>query len=98
MRSGVERSVATNEQTDRDGEVGTVHDPIHDPIDRPGALRARYRLERAKRLRPDGNDQYLQPTGRFAHFLDDPYTEAVVRAPLLTTKSRWPSSGAGSRG
>ena len=36
------------------------------PIDRE-ALRARYRAERDKRLRPDGNDQYVQPTGRFAH-------------------------------
>ena len=40
-------------------------------IDRE-ALRARYRDERDKRLRPDGNEQYLEPTGRFAHFLDDP--------------------------
>ncbi|MBK9177983.1 MAG: NAD(P)/FAD-dependent oxidoreductase [Acidimicrobiales bacterium] len=49
-----------------------------EPIDRE-ALRARYRAERDKRLRPDGNDQYVEPTGRFAHFLDDPYTEPVER-------------------
>jgi cation diffusion facilitator CzcD-associated flavoprotein CzcO len=49
-------------------------------IDRE-ALRARYRAERDKRLRPDGNSQYLQPTGRFAHFLDDPYVEVVEREP-----------------
>ena len=30
------------------------------------ALRVKYREERDKRLRPDGNDQYLEPTGRFA--------------------------------
>jgi cation diffusion facilitator CzcD-associated flavoprotein CzcO len=42
-------------------------------------LRARYRAERDKRLRPDGNEQYLQPTGRFAHLLDDPWTERVQR-------------------
>jgi len=36
------------------------------------ALRAKYREERDKRVRPDGNEQYLEPTGRFAHFLDDP--------------------------
>ena len=46
----------------------------HGPIDRE-ALRARYREERDKRLRPDGNDQYIQPTGRFAHLLDDPYVQ-----------------------
>ncbi len=47
------------------------------------ALRARYREERDKRLRPDGNDQYLQPTGRFAHLLDDPYVERVERDPVF---------------
>jgi cation diffusion facilitator CzcD-associated flavoprotein CzcO len=51
-----------------------------EPIDRE-ALRARYRAERDKRLRRDGNDQYLQPTGRFAHFLEDPYVERVEREP-----------------
>jgi cation diffusion facilitator CzcD-associated flavoprotein CzcO len=45
-------------------------------------LRAKYRAERDKRLRPDGNDQYIEPNGRFAHFLDDPYVATVDRAPL----------------
>jgi cation diffusion facilitator CzcD-associated flavoprotein CzcO len=47
------------------------------------ALRARYRAERDKRIRPEGNEQYLEPTGRFAHFVDDPYTERVEREPLF---------------
>ena len=59
----------------------TVTDPV-DPIDHE-ALRQRYRAERDKRLRPDGNEQYLQPTGRFAGFLDDPYVERVEREPLF---------------
>ena len=46
------------------------------------SLRDRYRLERDKRVRPDGNSQYIEPTGRFAHFLDDPYVPRVDRAPL----------------
>ncbi|MEV0613566.1 NAD(P)/FAD-dependent oxidoreductase [Nonomuraea sp. NPDC050404] len=46
-----------------------------------GALRRKYREERDKRLRPDGNDQYLRLTGRFAHYLDDPYTPLTERAP-----------------
>ena len=33
-------------------------------IDRE-ALRAKYREERDKRLRPDGNEQYLEPTGKY---------------------------------
>ncbi len=43
------------------------------------ALRVRYRQERDKRLRPDGNSQYIEPKGRFAHFLDDPYAAKVER-------------------
>ena len=50
-------------------------------IDRD-ALRARYLAERDKRLRADGNDQYLEPTGRFSYLLDDPYTPRTEREPL----------------
>jgi cyclohexanone monooxygenase len=38
------------------------------------ALKARYRAERDKRLRADGNAQYQRLTGRFAHYAFDPYT------------------------
>jgi cyclohexanone monooxygenase len=49
----------------------------------PERLRAKYRSERDKRLRADGNDQYLEIKGAFAHFLDDPYVEpGFTRAPL----------------
>ena len=44
------------------------------------SLQAKYRAERDKRLRADGNDQYLEPTGRFANLLDDPYVNRVERA------------------
>jgi cation diffusion facilitator CzcD-associated flavoprotein CzcO len=46
-----------------------------------GALRRKYLEERNKRLRPDGNGQYLRLTGRFAHYLDDPYTPKAEREP-----------------
>jgi cation diffusion facilitator CzcD-associated flavoprotein CzcO len=49
----------------------------------PQALRAKYRAERDKRLRPDGNEQYIEPVGRFAHYLEDPYVEATPRDPLF---------------
>ena len=39
--------------------------------------------ERDKRLRPDGPEQYVEPTGRFAHYLDDPYVEPEPREPLF---------------
>ena len=55
---------------------------MSDTIDRD-ALRAKYRAERDKRLRPDGNDQYVQPTGKFAHLLDDPYVTPVERDPVF---------------
>ncbi len=49
----------------------------------PDALRAKYRTERDKRLRDDGNEQYLQVTGKFAHFVGDPYVEpGFSREPL----------------
>src|SRR5215475_6268896 len=47
------------------------------------ALRIKYREERDKRLRPDGNDQYIEPSGRFASMADDPYVERVERQPLF---------------
>jgi cyclohexanone monooxygenase len=46
------------------------------------ALKARYRAERDKRLRADGNAQYLELKDQLAHYLDDPYTEVVERQPL----------------
>ena len=49
----------------------------------PDALRRKYRDERDKRLRADGNDQYVTVSGRFAHYLDDPYVEpGFHREPL----------------
>ncbi len=49
----------------------------------PDALRAKYRAERDKRLRAEGNEQYVEVTGRFAHFVDDPYVApGFARAPL----------------
>ncbi len=49
----------------------------------PNALREKYRIERDKRLREDANDQYLEVTGDFEHYLDDPYVDQpMARAPL----------------
>ncbi|MGE0046797.1 MAG: NAD(P)-binding protein, partial [Hyphomonadaceae bacterium] len=45
------------------------------------ALRAKYAAERAKRLRPDGNAQYLELKGQLAHYAADPYTPVKARAP-----------------
>jgi cyclohexanone monooxygenase len=49
----------------------------------PDALRQKYRAERDKRLRLDGNEQYVEVTGDFAHYVDDPYVEpGHTREPL----------------
>ena len=49
----------------------------------PDALRERYRVERDKRLREDANEQYVEMTGTFAHYLEDPYVdEKTERKPV----------------
>ena len=49
----------------------------------PKALRAKYRQERDRRLRADANEQYVEMTGDFRHYVDDPYVEpGFKRAPL----------------
>ena len=50
------------------------------PIDKD-AIRERYRVERDKRLRSDGNDQYTRIAGLFDEYLEDPYTPVAPRAP-----------------
>ncbi len=49
----------------------------------PDVLREKYREERDKRLRADGNEQYQEVVGDFSNYIDDPYIEEVVeREPL----------------
>ena len=49
----------------------------------PAALKAKYLEERDKRLRDDGNEQYVEVTAEFSHYVDDPYVEpGFSRAPL----------------
>lgn len=51
----------------------------------PDALKARYLAERDKRLRREGNDQYLEVAGTLAHYRDDPYVEpGFTRDPIVT--------------
>ncbi|MCC7365119.1 MAG: NAD(P)/FAD-dependent oxidoreductase [Dehalococcoidia bacterium] len=38
-------------------------------------------MERDKRLRGDGNQQYIEVTGQFGHYIEDPYVERVEREP-----------------
>ena len=46
-------------------------------------MRQKYRAERDKRLRADGNNQYREVKDDFAHFVEDPYVEpGFAREPL----------------
>jgi hypothetical protein len=45
-------------------------------------IKEKYLAERDKRLREDGNDQYKEFKGQFAHYLTDPYTPRVERDPI----------------
>jgi cyclohexanone monooxygenase len=49
----------------------------------PDQLRDRYRAERDKRVRSDGNDQYQMIAGDFVHYLEDPYVAPIDREPLF---------------
>lgn len=49
----------------------------------PDALRAKYREERDRRLRADGNDQYVEPAGSLGEYIEDPYVDpGFTRDPL----------------
>jgi cyclohexanone monooxygenase len=49
----------------------------------PDVLRAKYREERDKRLRADGNEQFVEVKGDFSRYIDDPYVDpGFTRAPL----------------
>jgi cyclohexanone monooxygenase len=47
------------------------------------AARDRYATERDKRIREDGNEQYIEVAGDFEHYIDDPYVgPGEARAPV----------------
>jgi cation diffusion facilitator CzcD-associated flavoprotein CzcO len=47
------------------------------------ALQARYRAERDKRLRDDGTEQYIEVTGIFADYAEDPWAPPERRDPVF---------------
>ena len=49
----------------------------------PDALREKYRQERDKRLRRDGNEQYQEVTGDFTNYVEDPYIESRLQRDAL---------------
>ena len=71
----------------------TIQPPMTDASDiiatlnfDPDALREKYRLERDKRIRVAGNQQYLEVDGDFSNYIDDPYGAAIEsRDPMTDT-------------
>ena len=62
----------------------TICDPTLTPDDFDiGALREKYRRERDKRLRPEGQKQYIEPVGAFADcYESDPFMPVLPRDPI----------------
>src|SRR6201996_5224707 len=81
-------------------------DPMTDTLDAaaadlgfdPEALRARYRAERDKRVRGDGNAQYREIAGDFAHYLEDPYVPPGFSREALTEEAEVGGVGGGFGG
>jgi len=75
----------------------TTSRPETPPID-IDALREKYRLERDRRLRADGNAQYVEAAGQFAHYLDDPYADPGFTRPPVTEQIEVLIAGGGFGG
>ena len=64
-------------------ERDRLHNMFPDLDFDPEALREKYRRERDKRIREDGESQYIEAAAEFAHYADDdPYAEPIDRDPL----------------
>jgi hypothetical protein len=55
----------------------------------PEALREKYREERDKRIRADGNEQYVEVEGDFTRYVDDPYVDPGSPASRSTSPLRY---------
>ena len=52
----------------------------------PDELGKKYQLERDKRLRADGNEQYQEVKGDFAYFVEDPYIDSELQRDALESE------------
>jgi cyclohexanone monooxygenase len=65
--------------------MNTVTTPQPQVLDfDPAALREKYRIERERRLRPDGNDQYIDVSTDPTYYLTDPLADSdFARPPVI---------------
>jgi cyclohexanone monooxygenase len=69
--------------TDKTSERERLHNLFPDLDFDPEVLREKYRHERDRRIRQDGEDQYIEAAAEFAHYADDdPYAEPEDREPV----------------
>ncbi|MGV0036715.1 MAG: hypothetical protein ACNYPE_17830 [Candidatus Azotimanducaceae bacterium WSBS_2022_MAG_OTU7] len=54
------------------------------------ALSRKYKEERDKRLRSEGNGQYLEIKDQLAHYLEDPYILVFMMSIWVPTTNRVP--------
>src|SRR3546814_1905969 len=60
-----------------EGMAALPQDVTYDGVD-VEFLRRKYTEERAKRLNPKGNSQYVEVTGDFSRYIDDPYVDGPL--------------------
>jgi len=63
--------------------IDVLHETLGEIDFDPRALQAKYIEERDKRVRSDGNDQYVEVVGDFSNYVDDPYEQAPDRDPVF---------------
>ncbi|MEM7015764.1 MAG: NAD(P)/FAD-dependent oxidoreductase [Pseudomonadota bacterium] len=81
--------------TEREKVQKLFPDLDFDPIE----LRKKYRFERNKRLREDGESQYVEASSEFAHYADDdPYVDAAFERDALDLELDVVIIGAGFSG
>ena len=70
--------------TDLDLAAAIGFDPLAEMGAAPAEVKAKYLAERDRRLRDDGNEQYVEVVAEFSHYVDDPYVEpGFTREPVF---------------
>ncbi|MEM7540002.1 MAG: NAD(P)/FAD-dependent oxidoreductase [Pseudomonadota bacterium] len=64
----------------------------------PDTLREKYRAERDRRLRDDGNEQYRETAGDYSKYAEDPYIEGVANREPVTDEVQVAVIGGGFGG
>ncbi|MFN0025856.1 MAG: flavin-containing monooxygenase [Acidimicrobiales bacterium] len=74
--------VATDVGAELVGKLGYTPDELgFDPAE----LKDKYLSERDRRLRDDANEQYIEVTAEFSHYIDDPYVDpGFTRDPITS--------------